>query len=93
MHPKAMSETDKYRRRGRPDVGGTKTGGESKLGGTKKECLKTAFETEDDVGTSVLSCQWHQHLMVWVLTPSFFPLEFEGEESAHNPLDMPSSMP
>ena len=30
MHPKAMSETDKYKSRGRPGVGGTKTRGESK---------------------------------------------------------------
>ena len=29
MHPKAMSETEKYISRGRPDVGGTKTRGES----------------------------------------------------------------
>ena len=28
MHPKAMSETDKYRSIGRPGVGGTKIGGE-----------------------------------------------------------------
>ena len=28
MHPKAMSEMDKYRSRGCPDVGGTKTEGE-----------------------------------------------------------------
>ena len=28
MHPKAMSETDKYRSRGHPGMGGTKTGGE-----------------------------------------------------------------
>ena len=28
MHPKAMFETDKYRSRGCPGVGGTKTGGE-----------------------------------------------------------------
>ena len=28
MHPKAMFETDKYRSKGRPDIGGTKTGGE-----------------------------------------------------------------
>ena len=25
--------------------------------------------------------------------PDFFPLESEGEESTHNPLDIPSSIP
>ena len=46
MHPKVMSEIDKYRRRGRPSVGGTKAGGESKHSLIfSKACWQSLFQT------------------------------------------------
>ena len=48
MHPKAMSETDKYRSRGRPGVGGTKTGGEMRHSLIfLKLCWQSSFQTVD----------------------------------------------
>ena len=46
MHPKAMSETDKYESRGRLDVGGTKTGGERRYSLTLSHaCWQSSFQT------------------------------------------------
>ena len=41
MHPKAMSETDKYRSKGRPGVGGIRTKGDKKILSDPLECTLT----------------------------------------------------
>ena len=46
MHPKAMSEIDKYRSRGSPGVGGTKTRGERRYSITfSKACWQSSSQT------------------------------------------------
>ena len=46
MHPKAMSETDKYRSKGCPGIGGTKTRGERRHSLIfSKACWKSSFQT------------------------------------------------
>ena len=46
LHLKAMSKTDKYRSRGRPSVGGTKTGGEMRNSLIfSKACWQSSFQT------------------------------------------------
>ena len=44
MHPKAMSKIDKYRSRGHPGVGGTKTGGEMIHSIFSKVCWQSSFQ-------------------------------------------------
>ena len=41
MHPNAMSETDRYRSKGRPGVGGTKTGGDKQVLSDSLKCTLT----------------------------------------------------
>ena len=48
MHPKAMLENEKYRSRGRPNVGGTKTGGERRYSLTFSKVLwQSSFQILD----------------------------------------------
>ena len=45
MHPKAMSKIDKYRSRGHPGVGGTKTGGKRRHSlNFLKACWQSSFQ-------------------------------------------------